>query len=877
MKRRALRIHHFFVAVASAKKVNFAGMKCCASIVVLILSSGFLLAAAPAKRAATAPEALQTLPGFAVELLHTAEPETEGSWIALGKDGKGRLIIGGQRNHPILRVTLEQGRVARLENLNLPISEPMGFLWAFDSLYVNGFGKDGFGLYRCRDLDGNDQFESIQFLKRFEGSGEHGPHGLALGPDRKIYVINGNHTKLPDGLSPNSPHRNYREDHLLPRQWDGNGHATGILAPGGYVVRTDADGKEWELLLAGFRNAYDIDFNADGELFTFDSDMEWDWGMPWYRPVRVNHCVTGAEFGWRSGTGKWPDYYTDSLPAAVDIGIGSPTGVAFGTGAKFPEKYQKAFYICDWTYGRLIAVHLQPEGASYRGSFEEFVAPKALRSAGPKSPLNLTDVVIGNDGALYFTVGGRGTQAALYRVTYQGAEPAAVVSTSNSKGTKERALRRELEAFHGRQHPMAVRTAWRHLGTTDRWIRYAARIAIESQPLEQWKDRALSESRPNAALTALMALARVGGPELQAPLIESLEKLSWHQLNPAQQLEKLRILQLSFIRQGRPSPAVADRVIRHLDPLYPSSNENLNRELAQLLIYLEAPSVVTKTLALMATAPTQEEQIHYLFHLRTLRSGWSLDQRHQYFSWWSKDRSKLRHPIQLLAWFADAGRPYSDGASFPKFLQNFHKEAIDNLSAEEKIALAPVLASQTQAAAAAPKPAPKMRAFVKEWKLADLEPALNDVSRGRNFESGKVAFQAAQCLACHRFGNEGGSSGPDLTAISSRFTRRDILESILDPSKVVSEQFQNTTFLLKDGEDVTGRVLDETESKLVVQPNPLVPDQVEIKKSNIQSRQPSKLSPMPEGLVNVLTKEEILDLIAYLESVGRPGHTAFRK
>ena len=116
-------------------------------------------------------------------------------------------------------------------------------------------------------------------------------------------------------MSPDSPHRNYKEDLLLPRQWDGNGFAASRYAPGGFVLRTDADGKEWELMLGGFRNAYDFAFNADGELFTFDADMEWDWGMPWYRPIRVNHCTSAAEFGWRYGTGKWPEYYADSLGA----------------------------------------------------------------------------------------------------------------------------------------------------------------------------------------------------------------------------------------------------------------------------------------------------------------------------------------------------------------------------------------------------------------------------------------------------------------------------------------------------------------------------------------------------------------------------------
>ena len=90
------------------------------------------------------------------------------------------------------------------------------------------------------------------------------------------------------------------------------------------------------MFVGGFRNAYDLAFNRDGELFTFDSDMEWDIGLPWYRPTRVNHLIPGAEFGWRSGWSTWPDYFVDSLPATIDIGRGSPTGVEFYDHTRFP-------------------------------------------------------------------------------------------------------------------------------------------------------------------------------------------------------------------------------------------------------------------------------------------------------------------------------------------------------------------------------------------------------------------------------------------------------------------------------------------------------------------------------------------------------------
>jgi putative heme-binding domain-containing protein len=206
-----------------------------------------------------------------------------------------------------------------------------------------------------------------------------------------------------------------------------------------------------------------------------------------------------------------------------------------------------------------------------------------------------------------------------------------------------------------------------------------------------------------------------------------------------------------------------------------------------------------------------------------------------------------------------------------------HADAVKSLSDAEKKALNDVLAAYTppqerarqRAAAAAP------RRVVKNWTMNEALPLLADAGKGRNFNRGKQAYEAAQCLACHKFGNDGGSGGPDLTAISSRFTRRDILESLIEPSKVISEQYQNTAVVKKNGDTVVGRLLEETNDKLVLQPDLLKPDKVEVKKADVQRRVASKLSPMPEGLVNVLTKDELLDLIAYLESGGRRDHPVF--
>ena len=781
-----------------------------------------------------------------------------------------------------MRVTLEEGKVVKEETLSIPVTETMGMLFVGDVLYLNGAGTDGkYCLFRCKDTKGDDSYDDIECLREWQGgAGEHGSHAIVLGPDNMLYIVCGNFVDVPRDLVPTSPHRSYGDDLVLKRAEDGNGFGAGRQPPGGFVARMDLDGKNAELFSAGERNTYDIAFNADGELFGFDSDMEWDWGSPWYRPVHVFHSVRGGDNGFREGSAKWPEYYSDGLPQTTTIGIGCPTGVVFGTGAKFPAKYQKAFYICDWTYGRLMAVHLTPRGASYTGTFENFVAPKSLHSKAGKTPLNLTDVVIGDDGSLYFTIGGRGTAASLFRVTYTGNEPATPMAASQLQeqaGRDARALRHKLESYNVQPDPAAVEFAWPHLNSPDRFIRYAARLAIERNPVSEWQSRALAEQRPHAAFTALLALARLGTAETQPAILKSVASIPFDGLSEEQTLEKLRVIEVSTARQGVPAGDVAKQVIADLNPQFPGKSEPVNRELSQILLALNAPSAVARTVALMQASPTQEAQVAYAMALRNIKSGWNVDLRREYLSWWNAGRS-TEHPAQVLQWFEEAGIRFNNGASFANFLSHAHEEAKFTMSPEEILALNDILTAYSAAQnpqSFLPKAAAS-RKLVQEWSTADLQPLLPQISKGRSFARGKELYIEAQCAACHRYGDLGGMIGPDLTAVATRFKRQDILEASTEPSKVLSEQYMNTAIETVAGQVFTGRIVEETPEKVVLRPNPLQPETVSILKSEIESRSLSKTSPMPAGLLNTFTKDEILDLLAYLESLGDSTHPNFK-
>ncbi len=513
-----------------------------------------------APREATPVSSIQVKPGFKVELLHSADA-TEGSWISMVADDKGRLIISPQSEGKLLRVTLSRrGTVERIERIDQPVTSAMGLLYAEHSLFLNGHGPKGIGIYRLLARD--DDFGPPVLLHAMDGDGEHGSHGLVLGPDNKLYIVSGNFTKVPKDIAPDSPLKNYADDQLLPRAPDGRGFGNGLLPPGGFVMRMDVDGCYCELFAAGTRNTYDIAFSPDGELFGFDSDMEWDWGTAWYRPIRVNHLVSGGDYGFREGSGKFPEYYEDTLPANLDVGIGSPTGMKFATESHFPEPYHSALFMLDWAYGRILAAHLTPRGATYDVNIDTI-----LRGI----PLNLTALDFGKDGAMYFVTGGRGTESGLYRLTYTGRKIKELPKTAEelqaeADGLAGRRLRHDLEFFHGRRDPRIVDIVWPALGSDDRWVRYAARTALEFQDVAAWKSRALDETNSMAALTALMALARSGPAETQRDLFLALNKFPMTNLDGEEQLIKLRDVELSCSRQGHPAQDLADMTVTEAGP-----------------------------------------------------------------------------------------------------------------------------------------------------------------------------------------------------------------------------------------------------------------------------------------------------------------------
>ena len=350
--------------------------------------------------------------------------DVTGSVIAMEFNEFGKLLLS-REGGPLLIADLNaaQGDKSQIQVYCNEVSSCQGILPLNGDVFVTAEGPEGQGLYRLSDVNGDGMIEVANTLLRFTGKpSEHGAHGIQLGPDGMLYTVIGNGSRLKDVPAKTSPYQFAYEGDVVPKYEDPTGQATDVKAPGGTVVRVAVDGSKVETVAGGVRNAYDLVFDQNGELFIHDSDMEGDEGTTWYRPPMVFNVTAGADIGWRSGSSKFAQHYLDQTPAVCDTGRGSPSGAALYQHLQFPTEYQNAIFLADWSEGKILSLKKKHQGAGFIGKTEEFVTGK---------PMNVCDLSVGEDGSLYFCTGGRGTTGGVYRVTWNGEIPAKVLDFNN--------------------------------------------------------------------------------------------------------------------------------------------------------------------------------------------------------------------------------------------------------------------------------------------------------------------------------------------------------------------------------------------------------------------------------------------------------------
>ncbi|HZY84979.1 MAG TPA: hypothetical protein VFE78_09120, partial [Gemmataceae bacterium] len=567
------------------------------------------------------PHGLRVPPGFEVTEFAGSELANDVYCLTLGP--RGQVVVSGRGFVRLLADTDGDGRADRaLDFAGAPKDGAMGLFWEGQTLWCVGDG----GLRRYRDADAAGRLRPPELVFPLKTGGEHDAHAVRRGPNGWLYLLCGNNTgvKKSHATLPTSP----------------------IKEPlAGCVLRLPPDLKGCEVVADGFRNAYGMDFNADGELFTFDSDNERCVSLPWYESTRCYHVVPGGHHGWRapqlSQTWRLPPYFLDVAPPVATLGRGSPTGVVCYRHTQFPARYRGGLFLLDWTFGRIYFVRLERRGSSYVGHAEVF-----LQAVGDNGFAPTAAAVHPQTGDLYVSIGGRGTRGAVYRIRYPkgltGASAAPQLpmrslewrpdiqaetvrrATGADLAERRRALAdvwRHREHFSGEQIEQVVRA---NAGVTDRLLRQATAALLAAEG-----DRLTKLHRgPDAAITATLARPTLGIARL----------LGEKDVSPELRLDAVRLLQLALggltaakargtVWEGytrrRPEPTLPDDARALLRAAFPSGHADLDCELSRTLSMIEDDdsAMLGKVADRLTSGSDPAEDVHYLIVLARLRGS----------------------------------------------------------------------------------------------------------------------------------------------------------------------------------------------------------------------------------------------------------------
>ena len=577
---------------------------------------------------------LRLPPGF--EVTEFAGSDLANDIYTLTIDSKGRVTVAG-RGYVRILIDGDKGKAVRaLDFADGPKDGAMGLLWEDDSLFCTGDG----GLRRYRVGADGRAAGPPKLIRKMKTGGEHSAHAVRRGPDGWLYVLGGNSTGID---------RTYAQTLASP-----------IREPvAGCVLRVSPDLKTSEIFADGFRNAYDMDFNADGELFTFDSDNERCVALPWYEPTRFYHVVPGGHHGWLSPQrAQWwrlPPYVLDVSAPVATLGRGSPTGVVCYRHGQFPAKYRGGFFLLDWTFGRIYFVKLTRRGASYTTEKELF-----LEAIGDNGFAPTGAAVHPETGDLYVSIGGRGTRGAVYRIRYPAGLKSArkeaqcwriaprslgwrpdLLKKLPQQATATDALQRlrALNDLYRHRHHFEAATVGKAIcanwGHDDRLVRQASARLIAGLDREQ--SRSLGAEARTGPEQTTFALGRIER-EPEEALARAVAVLAAGKETPRVRLAAVRLIQRGVGDMVAPScrgmiwegysirkphgKQEHGKPLTALRAAFPSGAADLDRELSRTLAMLEDGDAATLRKVADRLTPSSDplEDIHYLIVVSRLRA-----------------------------------------------------------------------------------------------------------------------------------------------------------------------------------------------------------------------------------------------------------------
>lgn len=514
------------------------------------------------------------------EVVEYASDQIAHDVFSMTVDSLGRVVVAGPGYVRILIDSNGDGRADTVKQFaDSPKNGAQGLFFHGRSLLAVGDA----GLLRYRDTNGDDVADGPpDVLIRLKTGGEHDAHSIQQGPDGWWYLIAGNTSEVTSNYAtlPTSPVKQPRA---------------------GVILRFQPDLSKGEIYADGIRNAYDFAINAQGDLFTFDSDDERDISLPWYRPTRVFQVFPGSDMGWLSRSWKRPNYYFDMPPVMGSFGRGSPTGLVSYQHTQFPDAYRGALFALDWTYGRVLCLKMRPAGSTWTATSEVFMSGIGGYGFAP------TDVAVGPDGSLYISVGGRGTRGGVYRIRAKDR-----VATSLAELAP-------LDAVLRAPQPLASwsRAQWLPKARSLKKEEFVQAV-LDGQRSADERVRAieiLTEVHGGLDAATVHLLAAVQPPEVRARAIWSYGRTQGSQLDPAILLPYLSDRDAKVNRaaleamQGIAKEIDASSLVPAIATLL-GSNDRYNRSLAAAVV-ARLPDTYLSAFSKAATAHSARAVVSY--------------------------------------------------------------------------------------------------------------------------------------------------------------------------------------------------------------------------------------------------------------------------
>lgn len=419
--------------------------------------------------------------------------------FAMTVDAKGRVVVAGPG---YVRILIDKDGDGTADSFKQFADGPKT---GAQGLYFHGHDLlcvGDAGLIRYRDRNGDDRADGPpDVFLRVRTGGEHHAHAIRKGPDGWWYLIAGNMAGVSGKYAtlPTSPVRK---------------------PAAGAILRLKPDLSGGEIFADGFRNSYDFAFNAQGDVFAYDSDGERDVSLPWYRPTRVFHVLPGSHAGWITRSWKRPRTYFDMPPVVGAFGRGSPTGVACYRHRQFPKQYFNVVFALDWTFGRVLALPLERNGSTWQSKPVTFMTGVGEYGFAP------TDVAVGPDGSLFVSVGGRGTRGGVFRVRYVAKAASFRASRNGTEaGSFGHGRKSKLDECLGAPQPLSSwsRAKWEPLAKS------LGKQKLQNAVLDETRSDAtriraieiLTERMGGLDTSILTKLAKSASPEVRARAIWS--------------------------------------------------------------------------------------------------------------------------------------------------------------------------------------------------------------------------------------------------------------------------------------------------------------------------------------------------------------------